>query len=78
MGQGDRSLVPIQLLSQICQGVPQNALAINFENVDISAGNKAYSNGLILYSEFLEEYDGTAKKEVKVSRALYSVVRTTG
>lgn len=43
--------------------------APNFENIDIAAGNKAYSNGLILYSKFLAEYDGTTIDEVKVSKA---------
>lgn len=45
--------------------------APNFEDVDISAGNKAYSNGLIMYSKFLAEYDGTAIDEVKVSKASF-------
>ncbi|WP_407314238.1 AAA family ATPase [Desulfosporosinus sp. SB140] len=45
--------------------------APNFEDVDTSAGNKAYSNGMILYSKFLEEYAGTAIDEVKVSKASF-------
>lgn len=30
--------------------------APNFEEVDISAGNKAYSNGMVLFGRFLREY----------------------
>ena len=29
--------------------------APNFEEVDIAAGNKAYSNGMVLYARFLQE-----------------------
>ncbi len=43
--------------------------APNFEEVDLSAGNKAYSNGMILYAKFLKEYAGTATDEVKMSKA---------
>ncbi|SDI53565.1 Mrr N-terminal domain-containing protein [Desulfosporosinus hippei DSM 8344] len=56
--------------AEFAQVYNQIISAPNFKDVD-SAGNKAYSNALALYSKFLAEYDGTAIDEVKVSKASF-------
>ena len=40
--------------------------APNFEEVDLSAGNKAYSSGMVLYGRFLEEYENSEDFEYEI------------
>ena len=48
--------------------------APNFEEVDIAAGNKAYSNGMILYARFLKELDEPSAWIFQGNPKIYDVV----
>lgn len=48
--------------------------APNFNEVDLAAGNKAYSNGLILYARFLKEYEEPSSWIFQGNPKYYDVV----
>lgn len=49
--------------------------ATNFREVDLSAGNKAYSNGMILYARFLKEYEQPSTWIFQGNPKYYDVVQ---
>ena len=69
LGLGDEVLGDLFYYTNVAEFEKAHEIILassNFEEVDISAGNKAYSNGMVLYRRFLEEYENTADFEYDI------------